>query len=349
MAKRKTVLGLDIGSSAIKLVQLQESKKGLELANFAMAQLEPETIVEGEMISTSAVIEKILAIFTQSRIKQREVAISVSGNGIIIKMLSLPLTSEEEIAEGIKWDAEQNIPYAIDEVYIDHQVIRTRPAQGQADVLLIAAKKTFCDQHLEVVREAGLEPVVLDVDCFAVQNAFEVNYEIPQGETVVLLNIGASTINVNVLQSGITAFARDILIGGKLYTEELQKQLNVSNKDAEALKLSATYEENPAPEVQRVLAAVNETLAGEILRTLDYYRSTFSDDHLSTIYLSGGTARVPSLAKTIEMRTGLTVELMDPFHKIAIDPNLFDLEYIDQVRPMAAVAVGLALRRGGDK
>ncbi len=353
MARRKNALGLDIGSSSIKLVQLRESKKGIQLANFSMAPLPTEAIVDGALMNASVVVETIQGIVSAQKLRTREVAVSISGHSVIIRKISLPAMTPDELDESIKWEAEQYIPFDVNDVYLDHQILQSRPEQGQMDILLVAAKKEIVDEYTGVVREAGLDPMVVDVDCFTIQNAFEVNYGFPPGETIVLVDVGAATININVISNGITTFTRDISMGGNQYTEEIQKQLNVSYDEAEAYKIGGERgvdADSVVPhEVERVITQVSESMTGEIHRSLDFYLATASEGRLSKVYLSGGTAKVPSLARTIENRVGVAVELLDPFRNVQIDPKLFNLDYINEVRPLASVAVGLGLRKGGDK
>jgi type IV pilus assembly protein PilM len=353
MARRKNALGLDIGSSSVKLVQLRESKKGIQLANFSMAPLPSEAIVDGALMNASAVVDTIQGMVSAQKLKTKEVAVSISGHSVIIKKISLPAMTQDELDESIKWEAEQYIPFDVNDVYLDYQILQSRPEQGQMDVLLVAAKKEVVDEYSGIVREAGLEPVVVDVDCFTIQNTFEVNYGFPPGEAVVLLDIGASTININIISNGITTFTRDISMGGNQFTEEIQKQLNVSFDEAEAYKLGGERgvdADSVVPqEVERVMASVSESMASEIHRSLDFYLATSSEGRMSRVYLSGGTAKVPSLARTIENRVGVAVELVDPFRNIQVDPKLFNLDYLNEVRPLAVCAVGLGLRRQGDK
>jgi type IV pilus assembly protein PilM len=239
-------------------------------------------------------------------------------------------------------------------VNIDTQILDagSNDQTGQMDVLLVAAKKDMINDYTTVVSEAGLAPVVVDVDAFAVQNMFSTNYEVPEKETVVLINAGASVVNINIISNGITVFTRDVTIGGNQFTEEIQKQLNVSYEEAEALKIGGVRGDADAvvpQEVERVLASVAEQVAGEIQRSLDFYAGTAADANFTKVYLSGGTARIPALFKTIESRTGVPVEILNPFRKIDVDNRKFDPAFIMEVAPMAAVAVGLALRRPGDK
>jgi type IV pilus assembly protein PilM len=219
-------------------------------------------------------------------------------------------------------------------------------------VLLVAAKKDMINDYTGVVREAGLEAVVVDVDAFAVQNTYSINYETAPGETVVLINAGAAVVNINILANGVTVFTRDVTIGGNQFTEEIQKTLNVSFEEAEALKTCGNRADADAvvpQEVEEVMSSMAEQVVGEIQRSLDFYAGTAVDATFSKVFLSGGTAKIPALFKSIEARIGVPVEILNPFKNIEIDPRRFDPAFIMEVAPIAAVATGLALRRPGDK
>jgi type IV pilus assembly protein PilM len=353
MARKKNALGLDIGSSSVKLVQLRETKKGIDLVHFSMAPLPPQAIVDGALMQSSAIVEVVREMVGNLKLKTKEVAVSISGHSVIIKKIGLPAMTQDELDESIKWEAEQYIPFDVNDVYLDYQILQSRPEQGQMDVLLVAAKKEIVDEYAGVVRDAGLEPVVVDVDCFTIQNTFETCYSCPPGEAVVLIDIGAATININIISNGITTFTRDISMGGNQYTEELRKRLKASYEEAEAYKLGGREgvdADSVVPrEVERIMASVSETIASELHRSLDFYLATSSEGRVSRIYLSGGTANVSSLAPTIANRVGVEVELLDPFKAVTVDPKRFNLDFINRVRPAAAVAVGLGLRGPNDR
>jgi type IV pilus assembly protein PilM len=354
MGRSKNVIGLDIGSSAIKMIHMKETKRGFQLQSFAVANLPPEAIIDGALMNSTVIVSTIRELLGSQRIRHKEAGIAISGHSVIIKKITLPAMTEDELEESIQWEAEQYIPFDINDVNIDAQVLTPEPSeQGQMDVLLVAAKKDMINDYLAVVQEAGLTPMVVDVAAFCVENAFEINYDLPASDTIVLVNIGASVININVLSEGTTAFTRDISMGGNQFTEEIQKQLNVSYDEAEALKLgggSTADADSVVPqEVERVIVSVSETLAGEIQRSLDFYSATAADSRIARIYLSGGTCKIPSLYKIIENKVGVPVEVMNPFRNIEFDPKRFDPEYIREVGPSAAVAVGLGLRTPDDK
>ena len=352
MAKSKLAVGLDIGSASVKLVQLKEKKGGYQLLAFGTAPLPPEAIVDGALMNSAAIVQAIQEVVAQQKVKAKEVAIGVRGHSVIIKKISMPRMSQEELDESIQWEAEQYIPFDVKDVNIDTQILTPEgDAAGQMDVLLVAAKKDMINDYTSVCAEAGLSATVVDVDAFAVQNAFEANYEAPPEESIVLVNVGAAVTNINIIARGTTAFTRDITMGGNAFTEEIQKQLNISYDEAEALKVGGQGETDAVvpQEVERVIQAVADQMGGEIQRSLDFYASTAADGKITKAFLSGGTARIPALFKVVEARAGVPVEILNPFKNVEVDNKKFDHAVIVAAAPSAAVGVGLALRRAGDK
>ncbi len=242
MARGKLALGLDIGSTSVKMIQLKEQRRrgvvGYALQSFGMKPLPAEAIVDGALMNSTAIVQAVQELISELRVKQKEVAIGVSGHSVIIKKISMPRMTQEELEESIQWEAEQYIPFDVKDVNIDTQILNpdANDATGQMDVLLVAAKKDMINDYTTVVSEAGLHPAVVDVDAFAVQNVFGANYDVPENQTIVLINAGASVVNINIVANGMTVFTRDVTIGGNQFTEEIQKQLNVSYEEAEALK-----------------------------------------------------------------------------------------------------------------
>jgi type IV pilus assembly protein PilM len=339
------LIGLDIGSSSVKVCHLKETKRGYQLQSFSMIPLPPEAIVDGSIMNATAVVDAIRELLASQKIKAKEAAVSVSGVSVILRKINLPVMTPEELEESIQWEAEQYIPFDINDVYIDVAILNEHNDQGQMDVLLVAAKKDMINDYTAVVREAGIMATIVDVDAFALQNAFEVNYDLPVGETVALINVGASVVNINVLQSRVSAFTRDISQGGNQYTDEIQKQLNVSYDEAEALKVGGGAESDAVvpQEVERVMQQVSEAIANDVQRSLDFYGATAADATINRIYLSGGCAKVPALARAIEAKTGVPVEEFDPFRNIDVGRAL-DPTFLRRHAPLATVAVGLALR-----
>lgn len=353
MAKGKHCIGLDIGSSAVKMCVLKGTKKGPQLQVFDYAPLPPETIVDGALLNSSVVADAIAELKARNKIKTKEVAFSVSGNTVIIRKITLPLMTQEELEESIQWEAEQYIPFDIKEVFIGHEVLTARTEQAQMDVVLVAAKKEMINEYYNVCLEVGLTPMVCDVDAFAMQNAYEVNYGFHKGETVVLLDVGNSVVTMNVISDGRTMFTRDLSLGGKDITEEIQKQLNITYQEAELYKMGGSPGEMTDQvlphEVEKIIGEKAEDISNEIQRSLDFYAATAADSRIDRIVVTGGTAAIPSLVRIIERASGVPAELANPFRNIPYDERLFSAARIQKVAPIATIAVGLALRRTNER
>ncbi len=350
--KSKSVVGLDIGSSAVKAVELKASGKTFKVVAFAMEPVPPDSIVDGAIIDGAAVAEAIRRVFENKAFKTKEVAASLSGNAVIVKKISLPVMTEAELAESIYWEAEQYIPFDIQDVNLDYQILDAgtgENSKGTMEVLLVAAKKEKIADYTGVISQAGRVPVIVDVDAFALQNAYEVNYGLEPDVVVVLLNAGASAININILTGDQSTFTRDISIGGNSYTEAVQKELNLPFDSAEQLKRGLPVDGVSLDDVTPVLHAMTENVLLEIQKTFDFFKATASSDRIDRIVLSGGASRVNGFEQALQERFNTSVEVFDPFKKISFDPAKLGITDLDDVSPTAAVAVGLALRRAGDR
>ena len=341
-------IALDIGSTFIKLVQLKGSKGNYHLVKFGVVPLPPEVIVEGAVMDAGRVVDAIKELLTAQQVKTKEVVISVSGSSVIIKRIAVADMSEEELSESIKWEAEQYIPFSIDDVNVDFQKIGPGAQEGQADVLLVAVKKDKINDYINLVKEAGLEPVVLDVDAFALANMYELNYQMEAG-IIALLNIGASVMNINILKDGMSIFTRDITVGGNRYTEALQRDFGLTYEDAEKVKRGETVEGQDKEQIASVMAAVTEDIVGETQRSFDFFRSTTGSENVTRVLVSGGCARIGDFTSILSQRIEIPVEITSPFKNIKIDPKHFDPALLQEAGPQSAVAVGLALRRPGDR
>ncbi|MGH9314965.1 MAG: type IV pilus assembly protein PilM [Vicinamibacterales bacterium] len=350
LKRAKALVGLDIGSSAVKAVELKPAGRGYKVAAFGSEPVPPDSIVDGAIIDGTAVADAIRRLFDRHKIKTRDVAASLSGNAVIVKKITLPQMTESEISESIYWEAEQYIPFDIQDVNLDYQIIDTGGSSGKAtiDVLLVAAKKEKIADYTGVIAQAGRTAVVVDVDAFALQNAYEANYGIQPGEVVVLLNAGASATNINILSGEQSVFTRDISIGGNAYTEALQKELNLPYDAADALKKGQAVDGVGYDEAKPVLRAVTENMMLEIQKTFDFFKATASSDRIDRIVVSGGASRAESFTDILTDRFQSPVESFDPFKAIAFDPRKLGVVPSD-IAPTAAVAVGLALRRAGDR
>lgn len=348
--KKKGLVGLDIGSSAIKVVEIKAGGKGgeFQLVSLGLEPLPPEAIVDGAIMDSGAVIDAIQRVYTAQKIKNSDVATSVSGNAVIVKKISLPQMSPEELSESIHWEAEQYIPFDIQDVSISYEMLEGGTG-GNMDVLLVAVKKDKISDYTSVISQAGKTPHIVDVDVFALQNCFESNYGTDPGKVVALVNVGASIMNINILKGNSSIFNRDIAAGGNQYTDAIQKDLNLSFDQAESLKKGGRVEGAAPENVGPILQAVSENIAVEIQKTFDFFKATSSEDRIDRIYLSGGTSKVHGLRDLLAERFDAGVELMNAFQNVTYNPRDFDADFIADVGPAAAIAVGLALRTGGDR
>ena len=346
LKKSKRILGLDIGTSGVKMVELEESKKGYQLKSFGNSLLPKETIVNGVLKNSSALVTAITNLTGSLKPKTKHVATSISGHPVIIKKIITNTMNDDELAESIKFEAEQYIPFDIEEVNIDYQVIGINEANpDQMEVLLVAAKKSLINEYVEVISEAGLEPVIVDIDSFALGNAYEFNYPDEKVPVVALIDMGAGVININVVKEGKSTFSRDIFMGGNKLSEEIQKQLAVSEEEAENLKKGGELEHVDYDHLDKIIHDISLALAVEIQRSLDLHAASTTEEEVKKIYLTGGASQLPGIKDLIAERVGVSVEFFDSFREIKYNEAQFDPDHIKEIRPIAAVGVGLALRK----
>jgi len=348
--RRKGLVGLDIGSSAVKAVELASAGKSYRVVAYASEAMAPDSIVDGAIIDGAGVADTIRRVFDRLGTKTKDVAASLSGNAVIVKKINLPQMTDAELAESIKWEAEQYIPFDVQDVNLAYQIMpgADGAAPNSMDVLLVAAKKEKIADYTGVIAQAGRVPVVVDVDAFAIQNAFEANYEADPGTVTALMNMGASAININIVTGPASIFTRDVSIGGNAYTEAIQREFNLTFERAEQVKCGARAADERPEDVEAVLRAVSDNVLLEIQKTFDFYRSTAASDRLDRVMICGGAARVQGFADALADRFGLPVEPLDPFRRIAFDAAAAGVEAAEAA-PTSVVAVGLALRRAGDR
>jgi type IV pilus assembly protein PilM len=345
----KNIIGLDIGSRHIKAIQLKEKKGIYTLERLGMTTLEPELVVEGSILNSANVVEAIKQLILTTDIKAKGVTLSVSGHSaVIIKRISLPEVTEEELSETITFEAEQYIPFDIEDVMIDFQILGMGEEEGMIDVLIVAVKRDKINEYVSVVKDAGLSAMVVDIDVFALENMHELNYDFNEEANIALVNVGASMININIIKGGVSVFTRDSSLGGNLYTEALQREFSLSYEDAEKLKEEGEIEGVTMDMAEPVLSVASEEIINEIARSFDYFRDTTNYEDIDEIVLSGGVALIKDFSLYLADRTGINVTIAEPFNNVTI-PDSFDPEYIKKIEPLMAVAVGLALRREGDK
>jgi type IV pilus assembly protein PilM len=349
--RSKSLVGLDIGSSAVKAIELRPAGKGYKVGAVGVEPVPPDSIVDGAIIDSVAVSDAIRRLFLNKQFKAKTVAASLSGNSVIVKKITLPVMSEQELSESIYWEAEQYIPFDIQDVNLDYEVLDpgTGPeSQGAMEVLLVAAKKDKIADYTGVIAQAGRTPVVVDVDAFALQNAYEANYGLEATGVVVLLNAGASAININILMRGQSVFTRDVSMGGNAFTEAVQKELNLAFDAAEDVKKGLSVEGATYDDARPVLRAMTDNVLLEVEKTFDFFKATAASDHIDRIMLSGGASRVEGFVDALRERFDTLVEPFDPFRQVTFDAKKLGV-MPEEMAPLLAVAVGLALRRAGDQ
>ncbi|MFH1728145.1 MAG: type IV pilus assembly protein PilM [Pseudomonadota bacterium] len=349
--KKSSVVGLDIGSSSIKLVKLVKDGDRVHLENCGMMPIPRQAIVESAIMDSNALMESIRELYSSLKLKDKNVAIAISGNSVIIKKISLQMMTKEELNEAIKWEAEQYIPFDIKDVNLDYYVIPYDDAAEQMEVVLVAAKSDMINDYTSLCVSAGLNPIMVDVGVFSIENCFTYNYQLISDEVYVLANFGASMTNINILQRGYTSFTRDINIGGDFFTDEIQKQLNIPFEQAEALKMGRVYSNKESKqkaviptEVQNSLRTSTENLAMELHKSVEYFATTNPDVDISKIYISGGTAKISGIIEALAMEIDKPVFILNPFEQITLSEGDFDLQFIKEMRPVFASATGLSLR-----
>ena len=342
-SRSRGVVGLDIGSSAVKLVELRERRSGeFHLQRVGVEPLSPEAIVDGSIMDSSLVVDAINKLGRESGVKNSNFATSLSGHSVIIKKIQVPVMPADELSESIQWEAEQYIPFDINDVRLDYVVLSDGGLQGESmEVLLVAVKRDKVNDYVSVISQSGRTPSIVDVDAFAMQNAFELNYDLEAHRAVALVNMGAGVTSINILAHGTTVFWRDISIGGNQFTEALQREFSLSFEQAEALKRGEEVQGCSLAEARTVLDAVSSEMSAEIQKTFDFFAATSSDDRVTELVLSGGCALTPNLRQVLQDRFGVPCELMDPLRRVHFREGDFDSGWLNDMGPILTVAVAL--------
>lgn len=352
MAREKGLVGLDIGSYSIKAVELKSKKKGnrdvYELAKIGYEVLPHDAIVEGTIIDSAAVVETIRLVFEENKISGKDVVISISGNSVIIKKISLPLMEKQELAESIIWEAKHNIPYPYEETNVDYAVLTSRGGEDRnLDILLVAAKKDKVANYSNVVNQARKNLQAIEVDVFALQNALEINYPESYAEkTVALINMGANISNVVIIEKGTPQLFRDLSLGGYFFTENMRKELSVSFEEAEKLLKGIAVKSVSSDAFTTVLTMNIRDLLDEMEKTFSFYEAGEKRERkIEQIFLCGGLANVPNMVGSFEHRFRIKTDIFNPFRNIQYDEKKFDPIYFNEMAPVFGVAVGLSTRK----
>ena len=344
--KERNLLGVDIGSHSIKIVDITKTRGRYVLKSMGLGMIPSECIVDKDIMDSETVVETIRNLRDNLKIRSRNAATAISGHSVIVKKAELPLMSPSELEQTLQIEAEQYIPFDINDVYIDFFILgESLERSDMMDVLFVASKKEMVDDYASALRNAGLKPMLVDVDVFALETMYQANYAEAPETIVALVDIGASMININIIKDGISIFARDISMGGRQLTERIQREFGVSYERAENIKAGSDVGGIDLERINYIFKMAAETYVQEIRRTLDFFLSTMVNENIERIYLSGGSARLPGLSSALEKQVEVPVEMINPFNNIYWDEKSFDPKYMAQIAPQMAVAIGLALRR----
>jgi type IV pilus assembly protein PilM len=341
--RQKTTIGLDVGSFAVKAVEVREGASGPEIVRVGMRELPPGAIVDGEPMDRDAVLAAITELFEENEIENRETSSAICGRSVIIKKIKMEDMDDETAAEVMAFEAEQYVPFEKEELCVDFEILQRGLPNNSMEVLLVAAKRDKVLSHIQLLREANLVPLIIDVDTFAVQNAFELNYEYEEGKVYALVDVGLSATNIGIIRDGIPMFNRDIAVGGETFLEGLQRRLGVTSDEAKA-----SLEGVPGAKNENILAAieaVGEDLGVAIERSFSYLRSSGEAESVDKIFLSGGGARISGLQSFLGEKLGMEVNIANPLKNVGFQDEIFGMDPI-AVSPSLMVAIGLAIRKG---
>jgi type IV pilus assembly protein PilM len=348
-AKKDHLVGLDIGSRSLKAAEIVESKKGLNLKRFGVVDLAPGAIEDGAINDPESVAESIRQLFKAYNIKEQNVAISIGGYSVIVKKITVQTMDEQQLQETIHFEAEQYIPFDISDVNIDFHILgesETNPSQ--MNVFLVAAKKEMIDDYVNLVNLAGLNPCLIDVEAFALQNIFEASHGF-QNDNIALIDIGASKTSLNILKENSSVFMRDVSLGCSQINQKIVSLVDCSLEEAEQLKFGDKSDRINPDELKGIVSSVVADWCTEIRRAIDFFYSTYPDDQIKRVYLSGGGANITEFRQLLASETSAEVETVNPFKNLYVDDDDFDPEYLRQIAPQAAISMGLALRKVDDK
>ncbi len=343
------LIGLDIGSRTIKVGEMEETSKGPNLIKFGALDIAQGLIEEDGIKDPEGVADSVRQLLKLYNIKEQNVAISIGGYSVIVKKISVQNMSEDELQEKIPLEAEQYIPFDISDVNLDFHILGDSESNpNQMSVLLVAAKKEMINDYLNVLELAGLNPCIIDVDAFALQNVYEMNYELSD-ECVALIDIGASKTSLNILKGDSSVFMRDVSLGCNQINEKIVSQVACSMEEAEEIKCSEDQDKVPPEELKGIQSSIVADWTTEIRRALDFFYSTYPDDQIKKIVLSGGGANIKEFCQTLAAQTSCDVSVINPFEKFNIDNDKLDTSYLDNMAPQAAICMGLAIRKVDDK
>lgn len=347
--KKNHLVGLDIGSRTIKAGEISESKTGHRLESFDTIDIAPGLIEEGTIKDPEVVADSIRQLWKNQNIREQNVALSIGGYSVIVKPISMDMMSEEQVHESIRFEAEQYVPFDMNDVNLDFHVLgESQSNPNKIDVILVAAKKELVNDFVDLVQMAGLNPCIIDHELFALQNVFEMNYEPGEG-SVALIDIGASKTYLNILKGNTSLLTRDFSLGCGQIDQKIISLLDCSYEEAEAIKRGGPSDSISPAGLREIISAVAHDWTTEINRNLEYFVSAFPEDRIEKIYLSGGGAHVKEIHHMLSQEVGADVETLNPYGNLTVNSERIDTAYLEKIAPQATICLGLALRRVDDK
>jgi type IV pilus assembly protein PilM len=347
--KKTHLIGLDIGSRTIKIAEVVDKKTTQIFKNFHTINIEPGLIEEGTVKDPETVSKYIRELYAKAKLREKNVAISIGGYSVIVKKINVQNMTEDELQETIHFEAEQYIPFDISDVNLDFQILgESEHNPNQMSVLLVAAKKEMINEYINLVQMTGLNLCLIDVDAFALQNIFEFSYN-PGDENIALIDIGASKTSLNILKDNSSVFMRDVSLGCGQITEKIASLVECSLAEAEEIKHGGQSEIISPEDLHSIISSAVNSWCTEIKRALDFFYSTFPEDQITKIILSGGGANIKEFRQLLAVETATDVEIINPFQNFSINSERFDSSYLEQIAPQAAICMGLAIRKIGDK
>lgn len=347
--KKTHLIGLDIGSRTIKIAEVVDKKTTQIFKSFHTINIEPGLIEEGTVKNPEAVSKAIRELYAKAKLKEKNVAISIGGYSVIVKKINVQNMTDDELQETIHFEAEQYIPFDISDVNLDFQILgESEHNPNMMNVLLVAAKKEMINEYINLVQMTGLNLCVIDVDAFALQNIFEFSYD-PGDENIALIDIGASKTSLNILKDNSSVFMRDVSLGCGQINEKIASLVECSLAEAEEIKHGGQSEIISFQDLSGIISSAVTDWCTEIKRALDFFYSTFPEDQITKIILSGGGANIKEFRQLLAVETSTDVEIINPFRNFSIDNKNFESSYLEQIAPQASICMGLAIRKIGDK
>jgi type IV pilus assembly protein PilM len=348
--KKDHLVGLDIGSSFIKVAELKVTGKGIVLHKFGMARIAPGTIVEGRIVDMDNLANDIRTLFKSHKIREKNVAISTGGHSVVIKTINISTRPEKQLHDTIYAEAEQYIPYDIGDVNVDYQILgESEISQGHMSVLVVAVKKDLVADYIDLIHLAGLNPKIIDVDTFALQNAYDMLPNESQGEITLLIDIGASKTSLNILKEKVSLMMRDTVSGTNQIIEEISSQFDVTMDEAEQIVSGRTNDIVNRESIQEICEDVSKSWCAEITEVVNTYQTSANDEKIEKIVLSGGGVFIKGFKDSLLSELDVEISIINPFEALIVNERKFPDSFITKTGALAPIAIGLALRRVDDK